>query len=105
MLCYGFLNKRSPHAGLRFPAQMSPLAPCHSGRSQSMMPIPSSTTCHDGINHCSKHNIDPHHDQITSRWTEDHNTLPKTQANSTSQMMKELYDTQDCMTKQNYRSI
>jgi hypothetical protein len=36
MLCYGFLNKRSPLAVLRFPAQMSPLAPCGSGGSQSM---------------------------------------------------------------------
>jgi hypothetical protein len=36
MLSYSFLNKRSPHAVLRFLAQMSPLALCGSGRSQSM---------------------------------------------------------------------
>jgi hypothetical protein len=36
-LCYGFLNKRSPHAVLRFPTQTSPLAPCGPGSSQSMM--------------------------------------------------------------------
>jgi hypothetical protein len=36
MLCYGFLNKRSPLAVLWFPAQTSPLAPCRSGSSQSM---------------------------------------------------------------------
>jgi hypothetical protein len=37
MLCYGFLNKQSLLAVLRFPAQMSILAPCGSGDSQSMM--------------------------------------------------------------------
>jgi hypothetical protein len=36
MLCYGFPNKRSPLLVLRFPTQTSPLAPCGSGRSQSM---------------------------------------------------------------------
>jgi hypothetical protein len=36
MLCYGFPNKRSPLAVLRFPAQTSPLAPCGFGSSQSM---------------------------------------------------------------------
>jgi hypothetical protein len=44
MLCYGFLNKRSPLAVQRFPAQMSPLPPCGSANSQStsqsMMPFP-----------------------------------------------------------------
>jgi hypothetical protein len=35
MLCYGFLNKRSPLAVLMFPTQMSPLATCGSDRSQS----------------------------------------------------------------------
>jgi hypothetical protein len=39
MLCYGFLNKWNPLAVLRFPAQMSPLAPCGSGSSQSMLSI------------------------------------------------------------------
>jgi hypothetical protein len=37
MLCYNFLNKRSPLAVLRFPAQTSPLTPCGSGSSQSMI--------------------------------------------------------------------
>jgi hypothetical protein len=36
MLCYSFLNKRSPLAVLWFPTQMSPPAPCGSGSSQSM---------------------------------------------------------------------
>jgi hypothetical protein len=36
MLCYGFLNKRSPLAVLRFPAQTSPLAPSGSGSLQSI---------------------------------------------------------------------
>jgi hypothetical protein len=36
MLCYGFLNKWSPLAVLRFPAQTSPLAPCGLGSSQNM---------------------------------------------------------------------
>jgi hypothetical protein len=36
MLCYGFLNKRSPIAVLRFPTQTSPLAPCGSDSSQSI---------------------------------------------------------------------
>jgi hypothetical protein len=36
MFCYGFLNKWSPLAVLRFPAQISPLTPCGSGDSQSM---------------------------------------------------------------------
>jgi hypothetical protein len=44
MLCYGFLNKRSPLAVQRFPTQMSPLPPCGSANSQStsqsMMPFP-----------------------------------------------------------------
>jgi hypothetical protein len=37
MHCYGFPNKRSPHVVLRFPTQTSPLAPCGSDISQSMM--------------------------------------------------------------------
>jgi hypothetical protein len=45
MIWYGFLNKWSPIAVLRFPAQTSPLAPCGSGRSQCMMP--SQSTEHD----------------------------------------------------------
>jgi hypothetical protein len=36
MLCYDYPNKQSPLVVLRFPAQTSPLAPCGSGRSQSM---------------------------------------------------------------------
>jgi hypothetical protein len=36
MLCYGFLDKRSLHAVLRFPKQMSPHAPCALVSSQSM---------------------------------------------------------------------
>jgi hypothetical protein len=36
MLCYGFPNKQSLHAVPRFPAQMSPLAPCGSSSLQSM---------------------------------------------------------------------
>jgi hypothetical protein len=45
-----------------------------------------STTCHNDINHlhhynhCSNHNIDSHHGQLTFRRMEDHNTLTKTQA-------------------------
>jgi hypothetical protein len=37
MLCYGFPNKQSPLAVLRFSAQTSPLAPCGSGSSQNML--------------------------------------------------------------------
>jgi hypothetical protein len=37
MLCYGFLNKRSPLVVLRFSAQTSPLAPCGSASLQSML--------------------------------------------------------------------
>jgi hypothetical protein len=37
MLCYGFPKKQSLHAVLTFFAQMSALAPCGSGSSQSMM--------------------------------------------------------------------
>jgi hypothetical protein len=36
MVCYGFPDKRTSHAVLRFPAQMSPLALCGSNSSQSM---------------------------------------------------------------------
>jgi hypothetical protein len=36
MLFYDFLNKRSPLAVLRFPAQTSPLAPRDLGNSQSI---------------------------------------------------------------------
>jgi hypothetical protein len=154
MLCYGFLNKRSPHAVLRFPVQMSPLAPCGLGSSQSMMKDRSqsmilshstehdtqpisyliskqvilywtrggiccpgvstskirsladlSITCRDGINHlhhsnhCSNHNIDPHHSQITSRQMGDH-LSQRHKSNSTSQRMRDLHNTHDCMAKQ-----
>jgi hypothetical protein len=50
----------------------------------------SSTTCHDGINHlyhsihCSNHNIDPHHDQLTSRETKDQTLSQRHKPNSTS---------------------
>jgi hypothetical protein len=37
MLYYGFLNKRSLLIVLTFPAQTSPLAPCASGHSQSIV--------------------------------------------------------------------
>jgi hypothetical protein len=40
MFCYGFLNKWSPLAVLRFPAQTSPLASCGLVISQSMVPSP-----------------------------------------------------------------
>jgi hypothetical protein len=66
----------------------------------------SSTTCHDGINHlhhsnhCSNHSIDPHHGQLTSRRMEDH-LSQRHKSNSTSQRMKDLHDTHDCMTKHN----
>jgi hypothetical protein len=141
MLCYGFPNKRSPHAVLRFPTQTSPLASCGSSNSQSMMKdrsqsmmtsplnrarhttdsihivVPyrthggkycpmvstpkiwslanSSTTCHDSINHlhhsnhCSNHNINPHHSQITSRWMGDH-LSQRYKPNSISQRMERL---------------
>jgi hypothetical protein len=40
MLYYGFPNKQSSLAVLRFPTQTSPLAPCGSGSSQSMSQRP-----------------------------------------------------------------
>jgi hypothetical protein len=61
--------------------------------------VDSSTTCHDDINdlhhfnHCSNHNIDPHHGQITSRRMEDHNTLTKTQVK-----LNIIKDENTCMT-------
>jgi hypothetical protein len=147
MLCYESLNKWSLLAVLRFLAQTSSLAPCGSGKSQSMMSfslnrawhttyslliskqaVPywtcgdtccsgvstpkiwsladSSTTCHDGINHlhhsnhCSNHNTDPHHSQLTSRRMEDH-LSQRHKPNSTSQKMKDLPDTYDYMAKHN----
>jgi hypothetical protein len=55
----------------------------------------SCTTCHGGINHlhhnnhCSNHNIDPHHDQITSQQMGDH-LSQRHKPNSTSQRMERL---------------
>jgi hypothetical protein len=53
MLCNGFLNKRSPLAVLRFPAQTSPLAPCGSVDSQSIV------TKYDALPHSTKHDTQP----------------------------------------------
>jgi hypothetical protein len=50
MLCYGFPTKRFPLAVLRFPAQTSPLAPCGSGRSQSMSHAWHKTWCPSPLN-------------------------------------------------------
>jgi hypothetical protein len=57
MLCYGFLNKRSPLAVLRFPVQISPLASCRLGGSQSMSQ--SMITMYGAIptQPCTTHNI------------------------------------------------
>jgi hypothetical protein len=53
MLCYGFPNKRSPLAVQRFPTQMSPLAPCGSGDSQSIV------TKSDAIPRSTEHGTQP----------------------------------------------
>jgi hypothetical protein len=53
MLCYGFSNKRSPLAVLRFFAQMSPLAPCGLGNSQSVV------TKNDAIPHSTEQDTQP----------------------------------------------
>jgi hypothetical protein len=53
ILCYGFLNKRSPLAVLRFSAQTSPLAPCGSGDSQSM------SQSYDAILHSTEQDTQP----------------------------------------------
>jgi hypothetical protein len=54
-------------------------------------------------NLCSNHSIDPYHGQLTSRRMGDHNSHTKTQAIlNTSQTMEDLYDTQDCKSKQIY---
>jgi hypothetical protein len=65
----------------------------------------SSTTCHDSTNqlhysnHCSNHIIDPHHGQLTSRWMGDH-LSQRHKPNSTSQRMRDLHNSHDCMAKQ-----
>jgi hypothetical protein len=48
MLCYDFLSKRSPLTVLRFLTQTSPLAPCGSADSQSIV-----TKC-DAIPHSTE---------------------------------------------------
>jgi hypothetical protein len=53
MLCYGFLNKKSLLALLRFLAQMSPLAPCGSSHSESIV------TKYDVIPHSTEQDTQP----------------------------------------------
>jgi hypothetical protein len=53
MLWYGFPNKWSPLAVLSFPAQISPLAPCGSGNSQSIV------TKYDDIPHSTEQDTQP----------------------------------------------
>jgi hypothetical protein len=67
----------------------------------------SSTTCHDSINHlhhsdhCSNHNIDPHTVNSHRDGWKTTTLSQRHKLNSTSQRMKDLYDNQDCMAKQN----
>jgi hypothetical protein len=56
MLCYDFLNKRSPYVVLRFPTQTSPLAPCGSGRLQVWSKIDHKLWCHP---HSIEHDTQP----------------------------------------------
>jgi hypothetical protein len=53
ILCNGLPNKWSPLAVLRFPAQMSPLAPCGSVDSQSIV------TKYDALPHSTEHDSQP----------------------------------------------
>jgi hypothetical protein len=53
MLWYGFLNKRSPLAVLRFPVQTSPLVPYGSGNSQIIV------TKYDAIPHSTEQGTQP----------------------------------------------
>jgi hypothetical protein len=71
--------------------------------------VNSSITCHDGINHlhhsihCSNHNIDPHTVKSHLNGWETTTLSQRHKSYSTSQRIKDLYDTQDCMAKQIYR--
>jgi hypothetical protein len=126
MHCYGFLDKWSPLAVLRFSTQTKhdtlPIAFLISKqdipywtRGDTCCPRVStpkirsladlSTTCHDAINHlhhsnhCSNHNIDPHHSQLTSRRMGDQLSQGH-KPNLTSQRMRDLHDSHNCMAKQ-----
>jgi hypothetical protein len=57
MLCYGFSNKRSPRVVLRIPTQTSPLAPCCSGDSQSI--VIKYVTKYDAILHSTEQDTLP----------------------------------------------
>jgi hypothetical protein len=66
-----------------------------------------STTCHDGINHlhhsdhCSNHSIDPHRVNSHLNGWKTTTLSQRHKPNSTSQRIKDFYDTHDCMAKYN----